>query len=236
MPAQYKTKSAYFIMRMEQLTALIHNFNTDCHKQYTKVSNYLGNRLDESLKEIERFYYSDFWTSRFRRRLKEEGFRYYPLELDCILGAISCLREDTKFKLFNEDSNQNGVSNKDTMIALNVNLDKDELNDSHINNIIMHEFGHRQYNQQEFVFIKYLNELTIGFPSLYLNQSLEEKDFSYFTNDNEIRQRIIPIVKEMYDNNWTAKEAYELSANLKRDDIKDIFTKDYIIDLLNNIL
>ena len=34
----------------------------------------------------------------------------------------------------------------------------------------------------------------------------------------------------------TAKEAYELSANLKRDDIKDIFTKDYIIDLLNNIL
>ena len=223
-------------MTMEQLTALIHNFNTDCHKQYTKVSNYLGNRLDESLKEIERFYYSDFWTSRFRRRLKEEGFRYYPLELDCILGAISCLREDTKFKLFNEDSNQNGVSNKDTMIALNVNLDKDELNDSHINNIIMHEFGHRQYNQQEFVFIKYLNELTIGSPSLYLNQSLEEKDFNYFTNDNEIRQRIIPIVKEMYYNNWTAKEAYELSANLKRDDIKDIFVKDYIIDLLNNIL
>ena len=100
----------------------------------------------------------------------------------------------------------------------------------------MHEFGHRQYNQQEFVFIKYLNEITIGSPSLYLNQSLEEKDFNYFTNDNEIRQRIIPIVKEMYDNNWTAKEAYELSANLKRDDIKDIFTKDYIIDLLNNIL
>lgn len=221
---------------MEQLTSMIYNFNCNCHKQYTKVSPLLGNKLDDSLKEIERFYYSEFWESRFRRRLKEEGFRYYPLELDCILGAISCLREDTKFKLFNEDSNQNGVSNKDTMIALNVNLDKDELNDSHINNIIMHEFGHRQYNQQEFVFIKYLNELTIGFPSLYLNQSLEEKDFSYFTNDNEIRQRIIPIVKEMYDNNWTAKEAYELSANLKRDDIKDIFTKDYIIDLLNNIL
>lgn len=223
---------------MEKLTALIYNFNTNCHKQYTKVSNYLGNRLDESLKEIERFYYSDFWTSRFRRRLREEGFRYYPLELDCILGAISCLREDTKFKLFNEDSNQNGVSNKDTMIALNVNLDKDELNDSHINNIIMHEFGHRQYNQQEFVFIKYLNELVIGAPGLYLrsNQSLEDKDFNYFTNDNELRQRIIPIVKEIYDNNWTAKEAYELSANLKRDDIKDIFIKDYIINLLNNIL
>ena len=210
----------------------------NCHKQYTKVSNYLGSKLDDSLKEIERFYYSDFWTSRFKRRLKEEGFRYYPLELDCILGAISHLRDNTKFKLFDENQNKNGVSNASTMIALNINMSEEKLNDSHINNVIMHEFGHRQYNQQEFVFIKYLNELTIGSPGLYIknNQTLGIEDYPYFTNDNELRQRIIPIVKEMYDNNWTAEEAYELSANLKRDDIKDIFIKDYIIDLLNNIL
>lgn len=223
---------------MEQLTALIHNYNCDCHKQYTKVSNYLGNRLDESLKEIERFYYSDFWISRFRRRLREEGFRYYSLELDCILGATSCLRDDTKFKLFDEEQNKNGVSNNDTMIALNVNMSIEKLNDSHINNVIMHEFGHRQYTKQEFIFIKYLNELTIGSPGLYIknNQTLEETDYPYFTDDNELRQRIVPIVKEMYDNNWTAEEAYELSENLKIDDIKDIFIKEYIIDLLNNIL
>ena len=210
----------------------------NCHKQYTKVSSYLGSKLDDSLKEIERFYYSDFWTSRFKRRLKEEGFRYYPLELDCILGAISYLRDNTKFKLFDENQNKNGVSNDSTMIALNINMSEEKLNDSHINNVIMHEFGHRQYNQQEFVFIKYLNELTIGSPGLYIknNQTLGIEDYPYFTNDNELRQRIIPIVKEMYDNDWTAEEAYELSANLKRDDIKDIFIKDYIIDLLNNIL
>lgn len=194
--------------------------------------------MDESLKEIERFYYSDFWESRFRKRLREEGFRYYPLELDCILGATTCLREDTQFKLFDEDPTQNGISDEGTMIALNVNLDENELNDSHINNIIMHEFGHRQYNQQEFVFIKYLNELTIGSPGLYIksNQSLTEKDYPYFTDDNELRQRIIPIVKEMYDNNWDAEEAYNLSKNLEIDDIKDIFTKEYIISLLENIL
>lgn len=132
---------------MEQLTALIYNFNCNCHQQYTKVSNYLGNRLDESLKEIERFYYSDFWADRFKRRLKEEGFRYYPLELDCILGSTSCLRDDTKFKLFDEDQNSNGISNHGTMIALNINMNEEKLNDSHINNVIMHEFGHRQYNQ-----------------------------------------------------------------------------------------
>lgn len=210
----------------------------NCHKQYTKVSNYLGSKLDDSLKEIERFYYSNFWTSRFKRRLKEEGFRYYPLELDCILGAISYLRDNTKFKLFDENQNKNGVSNASTMIALNINMSEEKLNDSHINNVIMHEFGHRQYNQQEFVFIKYLNELTIGSPGLYIknNQTLGIEDYPYFTNDNELRQRIIPIVKEMYDNDWVAEEAYELSKNLEKDDIKDIFTKDYIIDLLNNIL
>lgn len=224
-------------MNMEQLTALIHNFNTDCHKHYTNVSSYLGSKLDDSLKEIERFYYSDFWSSRFRRRLREEGFRFYPLELDCILGTTSCLRDDTKFKLFDKDPVQNGES-RETTIALNINFDKDKLNDSFINNIIMHEFGHEQYNQPEFVFIKYLNELAIGSPGLYLksNQSLEEKDYNYFLNDDELRQRIIPIVKEMYDNNWTAEEAYKLSENLNTDDIKDIFIREYIIDLLNNIL
>lgn len=221
---------------MEQLQALIYNYNIDCHKQYTLVSPYLGSKLDDSLKEIEWFFYSDFWTSRFRKRLKEEGFRYYPLELDCILGTITCLREDTKFKLFNADSNESGVSNKDTMIALNINME--ELTDSHINNIIMHEFGHRQYNQQEFVFIKYLNELAIGHPGLYIkdNEILSKMDYSYFTDDNELRQRIIPIIKEMYDNDWTAEETYDQSHNLYIDDIKNIFTKEYIIELLNNLL
>lgn len=223
---------------MEELTALINNYNTDCHKQYTLVSNYLGGKLEDSLKEIERFYYSDFWTDRFRRRLKEECFRYYPLELDCILGTITCLREDTKFKLFDEGTEQNGRSDNGTMIALNVNMSDENLNDSHINNIIMHEFGHRQYNQPQFVFIKYLNELALGTPGAQIkdDQTLGEKDYPYFTDDNELRQRIIPIVKEMYDNNWSAEEAYDLSRNLYIDDIKDIFTKEYIIDLLENIL
>lgn len=174
---------------MEELTNLVHSFNCDHCKKYTAVSRILGNKLNDSLKEIEKYYYSNFWTSRFRRRLREEGFRYYPLELDCILGSITCLREDTEFKMFNEDPVQNGISNTGTMIALNVNLDENELNDSHINNVVMHEFGHRQYNQQEFVFIKYLNELVIGSPGLYIknNQSLTERDYPYFTDDNELR-------------------------------------------------
>lgn len=223
-------------MNMEQLTALIHNFNTDCYKQYTNVSSYLGDRLDESLQDIERFYYSDFWIDRFKRRLYEQGWEYNPIQLDVIQGTSTCLREDTKFKLFDEDQSKNGVSNKGTMIALNVNMNEDKTNDSHINNIIMHEFGHRQYNQKEFDIVIKLNDITFKDPVKYIIEDLSEEDLKYFTNKNELRQRIIPIVKEMYDNNWTVYEAYKLSENLQIDDIKGMYHEGYILYLLDNIL
>lgn len=222
---------------MNQLTALIHNFNTNCYKQYTNVSEYLGGKLDKSLQEIEKFYYSEFWENRFKRRLQEENLEYNPIELDIIQGTTTILREDTKFKLFNEDQNSNGVSNNDTMIALNVNMSKEKLNDSHINNIIMHEFGHRQYNQETFNLIIYLNnKCLVNIKEHIIDKTLTGKDLEYFTNSNELRQRIIPIVKEMYDNNWNAEEVYDKSKNLEQDDIKDIFTKSYILYLINNLL
>lgn len=220
---------------MEELTALIHNFNTDCYKQYTNVSKYLGNKLDQSLEEIEKFYYSEFWEDRFKKRLEEENLEYNPIELDIIQGTTTLLREDTKFKLFDENQNSNGQSDNGTMIALNINMSKEKLNDSHINNIIMHEFGHRQYNQETFKLIRYLNGKLLNKAKI-TDSTLSEEDIKYFTDHNELRQRIIPLIKEMYDNNWSLEETYELSENLKRDDIKDIFTKEYIIDLLENIL
>lgn len=220
---------------MEELTALIHNFNTDCYKQYTNVSKYLGNKLDQSLEEIEKFYYSEFWEDRFKKRLEEENLEYNPIELDIIQGTTTLLREDTKFKLFDENQNSNGQSDNGTMIALNINMSKEKLNDSHINNIIMHEFGHRQYNQETFKLIRYLNGKLLNKAKI-TDSTLSEEDIKYFTDHNELRQRIIPLIKEMYDNNWSLEETYELSENLKMDDIKDIFTKEYIIGLLENIL
>lgn len=225
-------------MNKEELTTLIHNFNTDCHKQYTKVSPHLGHLLDESLEEIERFYYSDFWTQRYKRRLQEEGLVYSPIEHDILLGTISELRDNTKFKMFDEEVESKGISNTGEMIALNVNIKNDELNDSHINNTIMHEFGHRQYNQPEFEVIVELNQKTMGVigDNIKEKESLSEKDYKYFIDHNELRQRLIPIIKEMRDNRWSLNETYELSHNLEIDDIKDIFTREYILKLLDNLL
>lgn len=221
---------------INKLTALINNFNTDCYKQYTNVSSYLGDQLAKSLKEIIRFYYSDFWETKFQNRLYEENISYNPIQLDRIQGMISEIGELTKFKLFDTKSSYNGVSNYGDMIALNVNLSLDKMNDSHINNVIMHEFGHRQYNQKEFELVIKLNKIIIDDPSKHIKDSLSENDYKYFTDDNELRQRIIPIIKEMYDNNWTVEETYETSNNLAIDDIKDIFTKEYIITLINKLL
>lgn len=170
--------------------------------------------------------------------MREEEEEYIPIQLDVILGVTSNLSDDTQFKLFDEHSSKNGVSNKGTMIALNTNMSHNKLNDSHINNVIMHEFGHRQYNQRGFNLIINLNKRIIEFPGLYIrnHQILTENDYPYFTDHNEIRQRVIPIIKEMYDNKWSAEEAYDLSHNLFIDDIKTIFTKEYIIHLLKNLL
>lgn len=223
---------------MEKLTSLIYNFNTDCYKQYTKVSPYLGDLLNDVLLEIEKFYYSDFWKSRFKRRLQEEKLDFSYIQLDIIQGTSTELKEDTQFKIFNENQSKNGVSNKDTLIGLNTNMSNVKLNNSHIKNVVMHEFGHRQYNQDSFKIVIDLNKKIIDNPELHIknNEYLNKEDLKYFIDHNEIRQRIIPIIKEMRDNRWNLGEVYDKSENLKIDDIKDIFERDYILKLIDNLL
>lgn len=205
-----------------------------CIDTYKEVSNYLGSRLGEVLVDIEQFYYSDFWINRFKRRLQEEGLEYNPIELDRLLGATTFIKDNNVFKLFDKPSNNKGISNSSTMIALNINMSDEQANDSHIKNVIMHEFGHRQYNQSEFKIIKYLNNKILKSPS---PMGLEnEADYQYFSDENEIRQRIIPLVKEMYDNKQTPEEIYYLSDNLKQDSISTMYSKMKIIQWLNNIL
>ena len=216
----------FFVMELNKLISRPQCINKE-------VSNYLGSRLDEVLESIERFYYSDFWINRFRQRLQEEGLEYDPIELDRILGATTFIKDDNVFKLFDDVTSKKGISNRET-IALNINMNREQSNDSHIENVIMHEFGHRQYNQSEFHVIEYLNDKILKSPSPMGLES--ELDYQYFTNKNEIRQRIIPLVKEMYDNNMTPEEMYYLSPNLRQDSLFNIYSKVEIIYWLNNIL
>lgn len=138
-----------------------------CIDTYKEVSNYLGSRLEEVLIDIEQFYYSDFWVNRFKRRLQEEGLEYDPIELDRILGATTSIKDDNVFKLFDDVTSKKGTSKRET-IALNINMNREQSNDSHIENVIMHEFGHRQYNQSEFHVVEYLNDKILKSPPLWV--------------------------------------------------------------------
>lgn len=218
----------FFIMELNKLIS-----RPQCIDTYKRVSNYLGSRLGEVLEDIEQFYYSDFWINRFRKRLQEEGLEYNPIELDRILGTTTSIKDDNVFKLFDDVTSKKGISKRET-IALNINMNREQSNDSHIENVIMHEFGHRQYNQSEFHIVEYLNNKILKSPSPMGLES--ELDYQYFTNKNEIRQRIIPLVKEMYDNNMTPEEMYYLSPNLRQDSLFNIYSKVEIIYWLNNIL
>ena len=164
----------FFVMELNKLIS-----RPQCIDTYKEVSSYLGGRLDEVLESVERFYYSDFWVNRFRRRLQEEGLEYDPIELDRILGATTSIKDDNVFKLFDD------VTSKRETIALNINMNREQSNDSHIENVIMHEFGHRQYNQSEFHVVEYLNDKILKSPSPMGLES--ELDYQYFTNKNEIR-------------------------------------------------
>ena len=112
--------SIFFVMELNKLIS-----KPQCIDTYREVSNYLGSRLGEVLEDIEQFYYSDFWINRFKRRLQEENLEYNPIELDRILGATTAIKDDNVFKLFDKDENNKGISNKGTMIALNINMSRD---------------------------------------------------------------------------------------------------------------
>lgn len=94
----------------------------------------------------------------------------------------------------------------------------------------IYEFSCKQYKEKAFRLISELNKRAIGPSGLFIknNSILDNID------SNEFRHKLIPAIKEMYDNKWTEEETYELSKNLS--ELKNVFTKDYIINLLKNIL
>ncbi len=70
--------------------------------------------------------------------------------------------------------------------------------------------GHLQYECPEFWIVEYLNGRILNSPSPIGLEN--ELDFEYFTNKNEIRQRMIPLVKQYLDTGQiTYDEVYQNS-------------------------
>ena len=203
-----------------------------CINGYENASVNITRRLYNILLKIQDFYSGSYWIKRFKRRLLEENIRFNNIEQ--IQNITSELIDKVLFKLFDKDSVYNGVSNRQNMIALNINFYDWKQNDSHIQNVVMHEFGHLQYLQKEFQIIVDLNRAILNNLKPFGLKS--EVDERYFSNHNEIRQRIVPIIKEMLDNHWNFEQTYNLSENLRNDAIFTMYNKKTILFWLKNLL
>ena len=107
---------------------------------------------------------------------------------------------------------------------------------------ILHEFGHLMYDgfnaPDEIWPIMRYNEELMGNPREHVipNTTLTPQMINYLCNYDELRQRIIPVVREMIDNKWTPEEAYNKSNSLEYAGLKQAFDKKYLITLIGGML
>lgn len=170
------------------------------------------------LNKIRKFFYSKFYSDRYYRRT-------FTFQLQPILNCTSSLLDNIKIDYYKGPNYSNAKAQGNT-IWLNQN--KDIWDDSEFS-LILHEFGHLQYKEKPMEEIVNLNN-ALKFP---LPIGLEnEKYLDYFSDKNEIRQRILPIVYCMYKNNFNSKEAYYYCY----DDLYLFYSQEQIIYWIENIL
>lgn len=202
--------------------------------------------------DIDLFYGSDEYTERFNKRISDfmegeygikptsEQLEQAKAKFDEILLDIQNRYTPGMFK-----GSPIGFSQGDTMyIGLNSNLHgTPEI----IDPTLTHEFGHLIYHYpfrhqtagNRFMLVNDANASLMGSPVEHLTWqglALPDNLRSYITSHNELRQRVIPVVKEMVENGWTAEEAYAKSHALKEASLDKAFDKDYIIKLLGGML
>lgn len=216
-------------------------------------SEFTSDIKQRSQDDIDMFYNSDEYTDRFNKRLSEYYDDKYDNQLtsdqlsqlkgqfDDILADIQAKYQPGMFR-----GEPYGFSNAQTMnLGLNANLAHSE--PEIINPTITHEFGHLiwhypwfyQPKGARFSAVNNANISLMGNPVEHLTsigRKLPQDRIDYITDHNELRQRVIPIVKEAMQNGWTPEEAYQKSKLVRNSNLDQIFDKDYIIKLIGGML
>lgn len=241
-----------FIQRLPELSKNLYmNLNT---AQSSPVPVPISDDINTLVKQrtrdlIDNFYKSDEYKDRFIKLISTDdpeslysyltnpNRQYYKF-----LNALEKLHNNYEVGIFNSPTSRGQYSHNPSRISLNV---KSFMYDPNIT--IAHEFGHGIYspwfkNSDDLSAIQSIikhNDNLIGDASKHLLPEADiydVKDINYFTNPNELRQRIIPAVEEMVENGWSVEEAYDKSKALKDAELKVVFNKDYIIKLLGGML
>lgn len=197
---------------------------------------------------INDFYLSDEYKDRFLDVITRETdpmllhFGYNPNDqYHRFISNLKKTHNNYQVGIFNSNNTYGMYSYEPSRISLNA---KSFYYDPDIT--IHHEFGHGAYNRMHkdkdewsgaLSVIKH-NDNLIGDASKQLlpDHNLSPDKIRYFTDPNELRQRIIPAVEEMITNGWTVEETYDKSKALNQSGLKKIFNKDYILKLLGGML
>ena len=192
----------------------------------------------KSQEHIEDFYqspeYKDRFITKISNDIKVDPNRAY----DELLLDLNEVQKHYITKLFTHNTRRGfaGIGE----LGLNVRVPKYSADIT-----IPHEFGHLIYDRATPSIDKIirLNERVIDYPShnlrsdvFEINPGISREFIDYVSDFDELRQRIIPAVEEMFKNGWTVEETYNKSIALKDAQLKDIFNKDYILKLLGGML
>lgn len=128
----------------------------------------------------------------------------------------------------------------DAGYVMSLNAAPEKLDYSHLLYTPTHEFGHFMYGSAKpgFASIKEANAKLIGDPKTQLLEDVpaDNPAVIIMSDHDELRQRMIPAVKEMFQNKWTPEQAFEKSKALKLGEVNRVFKKPYIISLLGGLL
>ena len=200
---------------------------------------------------IDNFYKSDEYQDRFIKQitehsppqfLKNPNSKYSPEnQYSKFLQNLEKVNDIYDVGIFNKNLTFGSYQYDPSIISLNARAHSYDPNIT-----IHHEFGHGAYSYHNktddewsgvYSVIKN-NEDLIGDASKHIlkDVNLSDEYREYITDKDELRQRIIPAVEEMFNNGWTVQEAYDKSKALQQAQLKDVFEKDYIIKLLGGML
>lgn len=192
----------------------------------------------KSQEHIEDFYqspeYKDRFITKISNDIKVDPNRAY----DELLLDLNEVQKHYITKLFTHNTRRGFAGTEE--LGLNVRVPRYSTDIT-----IPHEFGHLIYNRVTPSIDKIirLNERVIGNPIhnlrsdvFEINPGISREFIDYVSDFEELRQRIIPAVEEMFKNGWTVEETYNKSIALRDAQLKDIFNKDYILKLLGGML
>lgn len=219
----------------------------------------LGNAFKESIKnDIGNFYLSDEYLDRFAKSYNALEGTYFTSEdlkpiLEENLNKTLDLTQPWLFKVPNREtlkgssrySLTNPITNRPEELRFGINTYGDFVNEGiDWDAILFHEFGHNIWRDNTSLskFIREWNTNVMKdstnhiLPKFITYNPPSSKTYQYLTDPNEVRQRIMTVVRDGYNEGITEIDDLLNSKSMDHQQLKRVFKPEYLKYLLQSML